>query len=787
MALCAFVFAEDEPEFSDADDVAAAEIDSSEAESDGEKTGTEETPDGTDLDSLLNLVEQDPGRLNSVDVQGSRGDVLLNPDQVFNPDTSSTSNSVNSTGELLSQSPSVIVRRTSALNQDARVRGYSGSQVVGAADGVYQLKTRLDVDSLFSQIDPNLVESLSVIAGPYAVEYGPGFAFLDARLIAPGRSAELQSHSKTFFGLNTNGQQLMWRETASFSDQRSGALVSIGQRVGNDYKAGRGSSDFRVPASYHVQDYFVSVSHDVTDRSRMDYTYLRQVLNDTELPGVAYDIRDQHSDQLTIGWSWKDDLTGHDRFQSQFWWNQAAYAADASNPSKQQTFFNRMVGAPYPDALGGTLIGNGLSDNWGARFQTLWGDPESWQGRTGVDWRRARQFYREQDFQPNGSPALLGDTYGIPDSSSDDFGIFASGSMLLSERWSVGAGQRLDAVIYGVNSQDEVATSTQFTPNGEFAAGFNTSPRVLSMTYLNTNYRVTDAVTAHGGVAYAMRAPNVTELYSDQPFAPLVRFGNSFALGDSELDPEQNLQFDLGFTARVEKNLFAARMFHSTIQNYIGLAANNYGSFPQIGTASPSRLNRAQPYMADPSIPNQDLSADSASLGYSFRNLERAELYGFELLAERPIRPWLELIGTLAFTQGVNHDPTWIDVYTGQVNHVSRREGLPGIYPLNSTVTIRFVEPTARRWTIDLQGRFAAEQQYLATSLGEIGTPGFDVYNIHAHYRWSDQLSIRMSLLNVLDRNYYEHNSLAIVDRNGNVGFVKDPGLSWFTGLEYKF
>jgi iron complex outermembrane recepter protein len=738
------------------------------------------------LDALLDLAERDPTKLQSISVKDPSKGLTLSPEAVFRPDMTS-SGAGNSTGSLLSQAPGVVLRSTSALNQDVRLRGYSGSQVVGVADGMNQIKSRLDIDSLFSQIDPTLVDSVAVISGPYAVEFGPGFAFFDARLITPGRASQPTSHSRSLFGFNTNGGQIVWRETAEYADQTSGVLVSFGQRIGNDYQPGGQSNDYRVPASYNVRDLYVAASQDVTARSRLDVSYLRQVLQSTELPGVAYDIDDQHADQLNLRWRWRDDAIDADRFEMQMWWNQAAFLADASHPSKQQTFVERFLGEPYPDmAGGGTLQGHGLSDNWGARAISYWGDRELWLVSAGLDWRRVRQVYRELDFQADGSLALMGDTYGIPDSSADDFGAFVSGTAMMTENWSVRAGQRLDWVAYSIDPNDIVATSVQFSPNDEFFAGFNTDTRTLSSTYLLNTFEATDTLSFNAGAAFAMRPPNLTELYSDQPFAPLIRFGNSYAFGDSDLDSEKNLQFDLGVTSRHEQTTLGARAFHSTIRDYIGLAATNYGTFPELGTAPPGDLGRGKPYMVTPGdIP--ELSSDTASLGYVYRNIDRVTLYGFDLLAEQQLQPWLELAGTLTFTEGINHDPTWVDVYTGEVHRLAQREGLYGIYPINSTVSLRFVEPVSRKWTLEWQSRFARHQEYLATSLGEIGTPGFAVYNVHASYRWTEHISLRSSLLNVFDRNYYEHNSLAIIDRNGDVTFVKNPGISWFFSCEVRY
>ena len=742
--------------------------------------------DGENLDALLDLADKAPERLQSIGVKESHQTTGGGTESLFNPDTT-TSAQATSTGGLLSNAPGVVVRSTSALNQDVRLRGYSGSQLVGVADGMNQMKTRLDIDSLFSQIDPNLVESVTVISGPYAVEYGPGFAFFDAQLIAPKRAEQLTFSSESIFGFTTNGQQLMWRETAGYANQYSGAIFSVGQRMGNDYRPGANAPDFKVPASYHVQDVYLALSNDVTEYSRFDFGYLGQGLRDTELPGVAYDINHQRADQFNFRWTIIDDDQA-DRLRTQFWWNQAAFDADASRSAKQRTFVERLLGEPYPEmAGGGTMTGRGLSDNWGARSMLLWGDDESAKLRTGIDWRRLRQFYSERDFQPDGTPAIGGDVFGIPDSSADDFGLFVGGNVALTERWTAGFGQRLDWVRYGVDAFDEVAVTTQVTPNGTFSPGFDSSTRFLTTSYLTSGLQVTETLTLNAGVAFAMRPPNLTELYADQPFAPLVRFGNSFAMGNSGLDPEQNLQFDLGFTSKHEQTTFGARAFHSNIHNYIGLAGNNYASFPLIGVAAPGTLGRGRPYMSDPSIPNQDLNADSASIGYSYRNLDRVTLSGFDLVAEHQVFPWLELGGTLTYVRGINHDPTWVDVYTGQVNDLPGSEGLPGIYPLSGILTTRLIEPLDRNWSVEWQSRFAAQQDYLAYSLGEIGTPGFFVHNIHASYRWRERLTLRSSLLNVFDRNYYEHNSLAIVDRNGNIGFVRNPGLAWFISAEYRF
>jgi len=770
----------------------AVEVPPAPLATDGSKPESDAKTEAKDLslDALLDLAEKDPQSLQSINMRPSTAsDRLLNPDNVFKPDTSGGT-AANSTGELMSRSFGVVTRSTSAINQDARLRGYSGSQLVGTANGMTQVKTRIDVDSLFSQLDPNLIESITVVPGPYAAEYGPGFAFFDAQLITPKRTDHFTSDSDTRVGYNTNGQQLMWRETASFSDRYSGAFVSFGQRMGNDYRPGSTSNDFYVPASYHEQDIFAAVSSDLTDRSRIDGSYLHQQIYDTELPGVVYDINNQNADQFNVRWTWRDDFTGKDRIQIQSWWNEATYQGDGSRASKQTTFFQQMIVTSIPILDPGSTVNvKGLSNNAGARANLLLGDTDRWQAKTGVDWRRVGQFHQEELALSNGVNPVAPNLFGIPFSSINDYGIFASGNAKLAERWTLALGERIDAVTYGINQDDPVGVSTVATPHGVSYTGFATPTRMLNMTYLNNSFRVTDEVTVDAGAAYAMRPPNITELYNNSASAPLVRFGNSIALGDSNLSAERNLQFDLGLTKRQAKSTFGVRGFHSEIHNYIGLGANNFGYFPEVGTTPNGVLGRGQPFMFNPVpiVPNQNLSADTASLGYVYRNIDRVTMAGFEMLGEQRAQPWLEFIETLNYTRATNHDPTWTDVYTGQVHHLDQTEGLPGIYPLNATVMVRFVEPQNRKWTAEWQSRMARQQDYLARSLGEVGTPGFIVHNINGTYRWTDHISLRTSILNVFNLNYYEHTSLAIMDKNGGVTFVKNPGISLFMGLECTF
>ena len=136
------------------------------------------------VDDLLNL---DIDQLSKVRVSTSSKATNLNaPSSQVNSaniDFSAPGGYPTTTGELARQAPGVSTRRTSAVNLDPRVRGYHSGQLGATANGMSEVKTRVDIDSVLSQIDPGLVENLTVIDGPYTSLFGPGFAFLEVDLL----------------------------------------------------------------------------------------------------------------------------------------------------------------------------------------------------------------------------------------------------------------------------------------------------------------------------------------------------------------------------------------------------------------------------------------------------------------------------------------------------------------------------------------------------------------------------------------------------------------------------
>ncbi len=734
-----------------------------------------------------NILDLDLESLSRVNVRPQTTATPTSTGNILTPSAADMNVAPTSVGDLLEQAPSVSLRRTSALNLDPRVRGFHSGELNASADGMTQLKTRIDIDSLFSQINPGFVQSLEVIDGPYTSLYGPGFAFLNAELLTPPRYTDgIETHGSTRFSHGTNGRQIYNLERLWGGGEDWGYQLAYGLRVGNDYRTGNSGYDARVPASYRTQDVLFSFSGDLTANSRLEFDYIRQDMWDVELPGIAYDVRRGMTDQFNVRYVLQDRLSGPEQFVIQYWNQRTPYNGDNFNESKRRTFSDVLIGQPFPNTLGGALINNGISKSSGVRFLSTLGDVDTIRWTSGADWRLVEQFYREIDFMADGEIAFGGNTFGIPRSSLQDIGIFTHLTNPITKEFSVSVGGRFDHI----NPFLDVGNLATFLgPDFTLAdvlAGTEQKSHYLGMGYVAADYQASKWLRVNAGAGYAMRNPNLAELYSAEPFVPLIRFGNSYVDGNSDLDSEGTIQFDVGVTGTWKRGMLRARAFHNTIYDYIMPVPSNVSSFVEDGVPTPQNLNRN--YAAfDPPPVGFNLQSDAAALAYRYSNIDQVALWGTEFSGEYKLREWLAVVGSVAYVRGSNLAPVRFDAGTLTLIPLPFTEPLPGIYPLNSTFGVRIFEPRANKWSFETLVRMVARQDRVASSLAELPTAGFTVVGLQGSYQVSESVRLFSSIENLFDRPYTQHGSLAIVNPGGAIDFVKEPGFSWFVGLEARF
>lgn len=740
-----------------------------------------------------NLLDLDLEQLGKVEVrpkgsaQTSGSGTVITPSQVDLQQSS--------IGQLFERAPGVSLRRTTALNLDPRVRGYQSSQINANANGMTQYRSRIDIDSLFSQIDSGNIQSLTVVDGPYTSIWGPGYAFLSVDLITPKRfECGPEHHWASLVSQGTNGAPLYNRDQVWGGGADWGYYISYGLRVGSDYRAGDG---LRVPASYNQQDVFAALSFDLSAETRLDFNYIRLGLRNLELPGITYAINRQTTDQFSVRWVAQEDRSGPEQAVLQFWTQRTPFNGNATRASTQNTFFRTLLGTPSVivgddvsgSLLGGTMDGSGLTESWGARVLRTFGEKNGPLWTIGADWRRLHMGYLETDYDNLGQVAFSGNFYGIPDSNQDDFGLFTHAKFPVSSTLDFTAGGRIDWVHSSLGSAGIITQTPPTNPNGYYRPGFNEPTQTLVMGYTTLEARPREWLTLNTGVGFAMRAPNLVELYNDEPYQPIGRFGNSYADGDSNLRPERNIQFDLGASYHQDDFRLGVRGFHANIQNYILPVAASGSTFVSTGVAAPTNLLRNySAFGFDPNDPNLNGNASTASLAYRYTNLDRATLTGFDVTAQYRFSPWCTIDATVGYVYGVMPNPVRYQDDTQQVIALDGSEPIPGIYPLNSTIRFQIIEPRTQKWGLELAARMVAGQNRVADRYGELPTAGFTTFDASGYYQLTKHLRVFTTIENLLDRTYTEHGSLAISNVQGTLlRFVPERGFTLILGLEARF
>ncbi|MBN2217558.1 MAG: TonB-dependent receptor [Pirellulales bacterium] len=744
----------------------------------------------------LGLLDMNLGELSKVQVRTGQPTNLNAPSTEISAADIGLSDA-STTGGLARLAPSVSTRRLSGINLDPQVRGYHAGQLVATANGMNEIKTRLDIDSLLSQIDPGIVENITVIDGPYSSLYGPGFAFLNVDLLPVPRYLDgLESHHNTSFLYGTNGQTLYVRENVLAGGKDWGARFSYGLRHGNDYSTG-GSDSFRIPSSYEKWDGLFAVSADLSDISRLEFDYIHCEMNNVELPGVVYDLNNSTNNQFNLTYTVQQDPKGPKDLVCQSWFQQTRYHGDALHPSKQESLYYQFFTLPGYDEWPVNTQGRGFSDSMGTRFLRTFGDRDSVQLTVGIDWRRYRQYYREVNLSEEGEIILGGgDVYGIPRSHMDDFGLLTEVLLPYSDTFSVTVGGRLDYCNTWLNRDDPVITQFADPSEAYYAPGLSEPSNLLGMAYVTTKTKLSERTTFNTGYAFAMRMPELAELYSDDPWVPFARFGNSYYSGLSELRPEKDLQFDVGLTTVGENVTYGVRGFFSLIWDYIMPVPGFIDYSPPGFIAAPSVLGRDFSYFVPEwreDLVTGNVNADTNQAGYQYMNMNLATLGGGDLFCEVRCREWLSVYGSMAYVRGTNWNPvvyladdSW-EAANGTLIPIGHREGLPYIYPLNGTVAFRFHDANRERWLMEFSSRLVAHQTNVAESLSEVPTAGFAVFALRGYFQPRQNLRLTAAIENLFDKYYVEPGSLAIIGPDGLPIYMPEPGITLNLGLDMRF
>jgi iron complex outermembrane recepter protein len=684
--------------------------------------------------------------------------------------------STGDTGSLLGKSPSAVglgVQRRNPIVNDPRIRGSRIGRL--PASGSYWVPARMDLDTMVSKIDSRIIDDVLTISGPYAARFGPGFSFVDVALLPTPRFEDgMHVAGTTSCDYMGNGERLSGRQSLWGGAEAWGFRASYGHRTGNDYISGDGS---RINASYNSRDVYGALGGDLTADQHIEFNYLRLDQTDVELPGQAFDIDLLYTDGYDVTYT-AEDVSFSDKLTLNVWYNRTRLDGSAQRPGKRNQF-------PYYDFI--NFVGRTDVDSMstGFRLAATWGSAESEHLTAGVDLRYVNQELNEITSGRIGFSIWRDANSPIPRSGIANPGLFLEYGAPVGDQWTITSGARCDLA-----SADVLADPSELSPLGTGSRphnpmsladilGTNDFSQTFAMwsLYVTGRRPLDDCWTAKLAAGYAERPPSLTELYAAQTFMFVLQNGLNTVTGDPLLKHERLLQADAGLE-------YDGGTIRGRIGGFYGWAWD-YITFENLG------IVRGPPV------------GEVEQVQLKFVNTDLATFVGGEVLAECDLNAQLTPFATLSYVAGTDRTRNG-DFATRQAslgNPSERVEGLPrgafsgisgsdqeplpSIVPLESRLGFRFHEAGgAPRWSVELAARVVAAQRRIATSLLEVPTPGFTVWDVRGYWRVTDCLLTTAGIENFTDKNYREH--LNFTSQNGLVQ-VFQPGFNAYFGAELKY
>lgn len=674
-------------------------------------------------------------------------------------------------GSVLTEAPTVQsakMRQRSAVSLDPNIRGYKHGQIYMQANGVYSMPARTDLDSVFSYVDPSMIEDVVVITGPYGLRHGPGFAFLDVRRKPTPRYDIPQTDVDLLGNIRTNGGQLYGRATVLGGGPAYGYQFSYGHRGGSDYRAGDGQ---KIPSSYKNRDFWGEFGWDLDADRTVSFAYNRLDQTDTEYAEQFFDIDYLVHNGFSLNYVDNNACAAWSQFNATLWYNTTHFQGDTDNkrnprfPVMQRVewalddYFERQPrpgfdpNDPNDTVARVTGITNGATQNGGMRGAFRFGEEDELHLRIGADVRLIEQRIDERLRETPDFPDTVLYT-NMPRAWQTNPGVFAELREPLTERWTMGLGGRLDYA--GTRARARDLRPNSMLP-GE--ADFLEQDDFLYAFYLTNDYELSSALTAHAGFGYAQRPPTLIERYADGMFLSMAQSAFTRVIGDPRLAPERNWQADFGLSVDHETWRGKATYYHAWISDYVTFADDMV----------------------------QDIT-DARLLRYI--NTPLATLHGFELFGEFDVAPRLTLFGKMSYVEGTDRE-------------IGR--SLPSIPPLESTTGLRLHDRNrGRRWGIELAARMVANQDRIGWVRKGTGvvpleepTGGFTVWNLRAYYNYTRDFQLVAGIDNVFDRTYQEHLDGRLDGPDGppegsykfpaSPTRVLRPGFSPYFGLQWVF
>ena len=579
------------------------------------------------------------------------------------------------------------------------------------------------MDPITTHINPNDIEKIEVVKGPYTVRYGQTMgAVINMVTQQPHYSDAFEVHGNIDLGYETNGNAKKTSGMLSMGNKNFDLSLSGGY---NDYDNYTNGSGQEIASAFTNYDYAVKLGYNIASNQRFQASWRQTFARDVLHAGLPMDTKTDDQSSITI------DYSAHKLTDKIFAVNAKFYHSSVEHLMTNElrpTYKSTHANTPVTSLNYGAKLemGLNLSDNnlvyIGADYKYI-----------NKDGSRTREVYINtctgMVFDP---PKVFVDKVW-QNSNTTNYGFYIENKNKIGENLKLNAGLRVD-----INNGEIL------DPEEDFLNLYNSDLKTDALTdisgMLTATYELSNRYNIQLAYGLGSRAPKITERYINHFTVGMDAYeyvGNPF------LKSEKNNQIDLVLNKSGKVFTFEVDLFYSYLKDYITAVVDTTLNKKFMPCMPPAHAKR-------------------------FINIDKAMQYGFEVSASYKFADYFALNGNVYYTYAQNFD---FD------------EPLAEIPPLSSNLSLSYMR---KKFFASLNGRFVAEQTRVSTSFNESPSDGFSVFDAKIAYKPLKNLSVELGVNNIFDVTYYEHLSRPYKNMPEQSLFY-EPGTNFLLSVKAEF
>lgn len=619
----------------------------------------------------------------------------LEPQSKLSPDKINESN-VGDAGELMRNLQGVDAVRRGPVGLDPSIRGLRESEVGFYVNASRQFPAGpARMDSPLNHYDPENIESIEVVKGPYALTWGPGnLSAVRMKLKGvPDRRTEGLLHGSIGTSYNSNVNSFTTSVSLFGRSEDFAYRIDGNYREGSDYESGDGTA---IPGDFRAREVRGSVEYDFNPASSLTLNGGVQYQDDIEYPGRMLNAHYFHSYDGNAKYELNRSGKVLRKVEVQGYFNRIAHQMGNNGKPTAKPDPDRMPPFPLDIAI------DAESQTYGGKVAFTIVPDKNWHTEFGGNFFSNDRTALRKIERADKDKKLFSD-YAWPDARVTMGGVYAYAKRHFGDIYSVSGTLRGDVIS---SSADTI--SAFFADN---VSDKLDEDHVELSGALTFNAQPSQHWNLSVGLGTVARSADASELFSNRFPASKSQTAAEF-VGNPQLQPERSYQADIWANGIYSDFSISASIFARRLQDYI--------------TVVPTDLPK-----------NLPLSPETV---FGYRN-GKADFYGFEFSGSYNICDQLTLSEGVSYLWGKD---------------LTQNEPVLGIAPFQTDTRLRYELPNDQFFA-EASFHTSATQDRVALSRKETSTSGYFTLGLKTGYRFFEGFSVQVGVQNLTDEEYINH------------------------------